>query len=381
MELIFWLSALLVGYIYVGYPLVVTLLARACQRSPNKSDFKPSVTVLISAYNESGHIEATVRNKFNQNYPLDKLSVIVISDASDDGTDEKVTKLAEEYPGQLTLLRQEERGGKTAALNVAMQKVESEVVIFSDANSIYHENAIANLVKNFADKDVGYVTGHMVYTNSDGSISGDGTSAYMRYENYLRKQESLTGSIVGVDGGIDAIRRKDWQPMNADQLPDFVQPLKIVELGKRVVYEPTAILYEEDLKTPADEYKMRVRVCLRAFWALKDMSTLLNVARFPLFGFQLWSHKLLRYLAFIPLVLLLVSNVILLSSGFYGLVFIGQLVFYFFALQGWRKNDKEISIWEKIPHYFALINIASAHAFWKFLNGQKQVIWNPRLGQ
>ena len=136
------------------------------------------------------------------------------------------------------LIRQEPRAGKTLALNLAVGRAKGEIIVFSDANSSYSPDALRCLVENFNDPEVGYVTGKMIYTNPDGSPVGDGCTAYMKYENFLRTLETRIGSMVGVDGGIDAVRKSLYRPMNPDQLPDFVLPLRVVEQGFRVVYEP-----------------------------------------------------------------------------------------------------------------------------------------------
>jgi len=194
------------------------------------------------------------------------------------------------------------------------EQFDDTVEQFADANSLYRPDAIAKLVRNFADPQVGYVTGSMRYVSADGSMVGDGCSAYMRYENALRLAETRLGSIVGVDGGVDAIRRNLYQPMRADQLPDFVAPLSVAEQGFRVIYEPDAVLTEETLSVQSQEYRMRVRVALRAFWALWDKRTLLNPFRFGLYAWQLWSHKLLRYLSFVPLAAAMALNWVLLPQ-------------------------------------------------------------------
>src|SRR5262249_53320633 len=147
-----------------------------------------------------------------------------------------------------------------------------------------------NLVAPFADPNVGYVTGRMHYVDASGSVIGDGCTAYMRYENWLRAQETLIGSIVCVDGGVDAVRRALCEPMRPDQLPDLVLPLAVVRQHRRVVFAQQAILEEEALSDASAEYRMRVRVALRAFWALLDQRALLNPLRYPLFGWQLLSH-------------------------------------------------------------------------------------------
>ncbi|TFG48181.1 MAG: glycosyltransferase, partial [Gemmatimonadales bacterium] len=182
---------------------------------------QPRVTIIIAAFNEAEHIEATVRNKLAQDYPRDLLQILVVSDGSTDGTDEIVERIAAEET-QLRLLKQTPRQGKTVAINGAVAEATGEILVFSDANSMYRPDALRMLMRNFADPEVGYVTGQMLYTNADGSLVGDGCTAYMRYENALRAIETRLGSVVGVDGAIDSVRRSLYRPMRPDQLPDFV---------------------------------------------------------------------------------------------------------------------------------------------------------------
>jgi cellulose synthase/poly-beta-1,6-N-acetylglucosamine synthase-like glycosyltransferase len=239
-----------------------------------------------------------------------------------------------------------------------------------------------SLVRSFADPSVGYVTGNMVYTNPAASAVGEGSGAYMSYENLLRTMETRLGSIVGVDGGIDAIRRELYVAMRPDQLPDFVLPLSVVEQGKRVVYEPDAVLYEPALSNATEEFRMRVRVSLRALWALYDKRTLLNPFRYPLFAWQLISHKVLRYLAFLPLVGLFVFNaLVVVQHSFYAAFMALQAAGYALAAIGhlFRRTGAGAS---KLlaPYYFVVLNVACIFAFWKFVSGQKMVLWNPRKG-
>ena len=237
-------------------------------------------------------------------------------------------------------------------------------------------------MRNFADPSVGYVTGQMVYTNPDGVGLGEGSGAYMRYENLLRVLETGLHSVVGVDGGIDAVRRNLYVPMRADQLPDFVLPLNVVEQGRRAVYEPAAKVYEAALGAADQEFRMRVRVSLRALWALFDKRGLLNPLRDPLFAWQLFSHKLLRYAAFIPLAGLLGINLLVAGHHpFYAGFLVLQLLAYGLAAAG-PVLSRVRSVAPKLltPYYFVLLNLACAAAFWKFLNGQKMVTWKPRGG-
>lgn len=378
MEFIFWFSAISVTYIYVGYPLLLKLLPHIPDNQQQGTDNFPSVTVIIPAYNEAANIESTIRNKLAQEYSADLLSIVVVSDESDDGTDDIVSAIAREFKN-VRLIRQSPRQGKTAGLNLAMNSIKSDIVVFSDANSHYAPDALRQLTRCFQDSNVGYVTGKMVYTNSDGSLVGDGCSAYMKYENYLRKMETLTGSVIGVDGGIDAIRRELYQPMNSDQLPDFVLPLKVVTQGKRVAYCEQALLNEDALNSAQSEFKMRVRVSLRAYWAMWDMRHLFNPFTYGVFSLQLFSHKLLRYLAFLPLMLTFFSSILLSENyNFYGLAGFTQFVFYSAAAiaSGTGSNNR----WLGLANYFCLVNFASAVAFVNFIKGEKIILWKPRVG-
>lgn len=381
-EWLFWALLFLGIYPYALYPIFAALIGRLQRREVQASEtFTPLVTVVIAAYNEARHIEATVRNKLTQNYPSDRLKVIVVSDGSEDGTDEIVQRIAAQEH-RVRLIRQNPRQGKTAGLNLALAEIADGIVVFSDANSMYRPDAIAKLVRNFADPAVGYVSGKMIYVNPDGSSVGDGCSAFMRYENALRAAETRIGSIVGVDGGVDSVRRSLYRPMRADQLPDFVLPLDVVEQGYRVVYEPDALLTEETLTSGRSEYRMRVRVALRALWALRDKRVLLNPFRSGIFAWQLWSHKVLRYMSFLPLAAAVMLNWFLAPLG--GIYLVGLLVqgvlavLIFAALVGphWLGQ----SALGRYSFYFFLLNWASAVAFVRFLRGHKQVMWQPRVG-
>lgn len=376
---LFIISIFLVAYVYVGYPLAAAFVGILRHRPVQRGACKPTVSIIIAAFNEESSIGATIENKLSLDYPKEKLEIIVASDGSADRTDEIVVGFSDRG---VRLMRQEPRAGKTSALNLSIPKAKGEIIVFSDANSLYAPDALRKLVANFADPDVGYVTGKMVYANPDGTTVGEGCSTYMKYENLLREIETRLGSIVGVDGGIDAIRKSLYRPMNPDQLPDFVQPLMVVEQGYRVVYAPDALLWESVLKKASDEYRMRVRVSLRALWALYDMRTLLLPWANPLFTWQLWSHKVLRYLCFIFLAVAYVSNGLLVQKGVvYASFFLLQTLGYGVALAmpAMERLGMQCRPFTFV-RYFFLVNLAAAHAFGKFLIGKKQVLWTPRKG-
>jgi len=376
---VFCLCLLALFYVYAGYPALVFVLGIIRNRRVAKSAFEPAVSILIAAYNEENSIGPTLKNKLELDYPKDKLEIIVISDGSTDGTD----KIASGFAASgVRLIRQEPRAGKTAGLNKAAEAARGEILVFSDANSIFGADALSRLVANFKDRTVGYVTGKMVYSSPGAGERGYGCSAYMRYENFLRVHETKAGSVVGVNGGIDAVRKNLYDPMKPDQLPDFVLPLKTVEKGFRVVYEPCALLKEESLKSSSDEYRMRVRVSLRALWALYDMKHLLGLGKDMIYAWQLWSHKVLRYGAFVFMIGLYMANLALWSAGpLYKVYFVIQNAMYLGAIAS--AFLAKIDIDQKYLYlfkYFFLLNLASAHAFFKFLLGRKQVVWTPRKG-
>ena len=378
MMIVLLILAALVIFEYAGYPVLLWLLAAVKSRPVVKQTIYPSATVIIAAYNEASSIRDTIANKLELAYPSDKLSVIVVSDGSDDGTDDIVREFSS---NRVTLLRQEPRQGKTAALNMAAAHARSDILVFADANSMYAADALERLASNFADPAVGYVTGKMVYVSRSESGVSEGCSTYMKYENMLRVIETRIGSIVGVDGGIDAVRTELYTPMDPSLLPDFVLPLNVVEQGYRVVYEPAATLKEEALDNVGGEYRMRVRVSLRAFHAMWRKRNLFNPLRYGLFSFQLLSHKLLRYWVGYLMALILLISAALAQTAWVRAFLGAQIVCYCMALGGWylaRKGRSPAVLY--IPFYFCLVNVAAAEAFLRFLKGEQQIMWKPREG-
>ncbi|HWZ64331.1 MAG TPA: glycosyltransferase [Steroidobacteraceae bacterium] len=380
MVITFWLALFLGLYPFVLYPALARAVAWLRRRAVCKASDCPGVTVVIAAFNEAACIERTVRNKLAQHYPADRLEVIVVSDASEDGTDQILERLAAAEP-RLRWWRQEPRAGKSAALNGAIRQAHGDIVVFADANSVYAADAVSYLVSNFGDREVGYVTGKMVYGNPGGGAIGDGCSAYMRFENWLRQQETAIGSVVGVDGGVDAIRRELFQELRADQLPDFVTPLRVVAQGYRAVFEPAALLQEDALEDQGAEFRMRVRVTLRALWALRDCRTLLSPVGNPLFAWQLWSHKVLRYLAFIPLTVALALSILLAGKVLYLSIAAAGLAVLVCAALGllFPAAGAGVRI-IRLAQYFVLLNAASGIATFRFLRGERITVWKPRTG-
>jgi cellulose synthase/poly-beta-1,6-N-acetylglucosamine synthase-like glycosyltransferase len=379
LEALFWMAAGAISYIYIGYPFIVFVAGRLRRRVIAKAVHEPPVTVLIAAFNEVRHIGKTLDNTLALDYDKRKLQIIVVSDGSMDGTDDVVKQYADRG---VMLLRQEPRNGKTAALNRGVLHATGDLIVFADANSMFDKTALRHLVSNFADPSVGYVTGKLGYRNPDGTLTGDGCSLYMRYENFIRECETDLGSLVGVNGGIDVVRRELYVPMKADDLPDLVLPLLVVGRGFRVVYEPAALLTEEANGKPQDEYRMRVRVSLRALWTLSDMADMFDVRRHGFYSIQLLSHKALRYLAFVFMVATFLTAAILWAvSPLYQVALVLQVTVGLLACLGyWAERYGVRSRLLSAPYYFALVNVAAFLACVKFLRRERNRMWQPRLG-
>ncbi len=377
LEFVFWGSLFLGFYPYLVYPLLAFLMALAIRRpAAVVAGNPPKVSVLISAYNEQSCIEATVKNKLDSAYNGD-LEVLIASDGSDDGTDAILERLSLEDQ-RIQFWRQEPRSGKTAALNYLSGIAKGEILVLADANSIYRKDTISLLVENFSDPKVGYVTGKMVYRSRDKNLVGEGTSAFIRYENSLREFESKLGSVVGVNGGVDAVRASLYEVIRPDLQSDFYLPLSVVAQRFRVIYDPRAIVEEEALVAPASEFKMRVRVAQRALWVLQEKRSLLFGAAGACYAWQLWSHKVLRYLSGIPFVLALVTGIALsMESAVYACLMSIYIVCLLLAITG-HFGIKFAPA--RYAYYFLLLNIASTVALIAYLRGQKKTLWKPRGG-
>jgi cellulose synthase/poly-beta-1,6-N-acetylglucosamine synthase-like glycosyltransferase len=304
-KLVLLLSLGVLLYLYAGYPLILELIVRI--RGPRRilrGSQLPRVTLIISAYNEKAVIGTKLQNALALDYPRDRLEIVVVSDASSDGTDAIVTTFADQG---VRLARQAARRGKTAGLNAVVPAVSGDIVVFSDANAMYEPDAVRKLVRNFADPRVGCVTGEARYLKGNRSAADVTERAYWTYEIWIKRLETAVGSMVGGDGAIYAIRKPLWLALPEDAINDFLNPLQIVGAGWRGVYEPEAICYEETAAGISREWRRRVRIVSRSWRAVFQAPGVLNPLRVGLFTFNLLSHKVLRWFSGVFLVLLAAS--------------------------------------------------------------------------
>lgn len=367
-------------YVYAGYPIFLAIGSFFYRRAAVEAQapYQPMVTLVISAFNEADCIEEKIENSLSLDYPKEKLDVVVVSDASDDGTDEIVQKFGARG---VRLLRMNERGGKTLGLNAAVASSTSEILVFSDANAIYREDAIARLAENFVDPEIGAVIGESSYSRPE-TDSGRAESTYWNYEVAIKAMESRFGSVVGGDGAIYAVRRRLYEPMAADALSDFVNPLQVVRAGYRCIYDPRAVSYEEAAASFEKEYRRKVRIVNRAWRAMMSLRSMLNPVRYGWFSIKLWSHKVLRWLVPAFMASVFVLNILLIAEDkIYVAILLMQLLFYATAWIGHLTRGRKQPLFVRIPYYFCLVNAAAAVGIIEAISGKAYTTWTTaRIG-
>ncbi len=375
-QIIFAFSVIALIYVYVGYPLLVYIFSVLRPLKIKKSDFLPTVTVLITAYNEEQDICAKLENTLLIDYPQDKLEILVASDCSNDRTEEIVTGFSERG---VKLHCQKKRLGKTMAQNAAVEKCSGEIILFSDATTMYEKNVLREMLPNFADETIGCVAGRLVYVDDSRSNVGKGAKSYWNYETFIKRSESRACSLIGASGCLYAVRKILYQPMYAEACSDFLICTIVYRQGLRSVFEPKAVCTEDTNRQTDKEMRMRVRVISQTFTDLYRNRSMMNPFKSGFFAVEIISHKVLRYaVPFFLLNIFFVSAVLSFSSGFYALIFAIQSTVYLMGLTGLllERRDKNIGVMA-IPLYFLLANTASLLGFYKFLRGENYASWEP----
>jgi cellulose synthase/poly-beta-1,6-N-acetylglucosamine synthase-like glycosyltransferase len=375
-QVIFWTSAALLFYTYLGYPLLIYVISRLLPKGIKREQFEPSVSVIITAYNEERDIQAKLENTLRIDYPKEKLEIIVASDCSTDKTDDIVREFGDR---NVRLYRQAERRGKTSAQNMAVEKAGGEIILFSDATTMYQGNVLREMLPNFADETIGCVAGKLVYVDESGSGTGKGAKGYWNYETFIKENESRACSLIGASGCLYSVRRSAYREMYPEACSDFLIATIMYRQQLRTVYEPGAVCTEETNRQSAKEMRMRVRVISQTFtdlWRNRDM---LNPLKSGFYAVELISHKVLRYAIPVFLILLFISSgVLAFGSIFFLIAFALQIASYSAALVGWllEKNGSKAGILA-VPLYFVLANAASLIGFYKFLLGERYAHWEP----
>jgi len=375
-QVFFWTCVSVLGYVYLGYPLLVYLASILFPKPVIRAEIEPHVTVLITAFNEEGSIREKLENTLKISYPSEKLEILVASDGSTDRTDEIVREFA---PRGVRLFRQEGRVGKTTTQNNAVAHASGEIVLFSDATTMYREDVFRRLLPAFADPEVGCVAGRLIYVDDASTTVGHGARSYWNYETFIKMAESQTCSLIGASGCLYAVRRSAYEPMYAEACSDFLICTNIYRQGLRSVFAPDAVCFEQTNRHAVDEWQMRIRVISQTFtdlWRNRDM---LNPFKSGFFAVELISHKVLRYaVPFILLTFFLATIVLANFSAFYKWALLFHVLFYTMAFLGWllERAGKRLFVLA-MPLYFVLANLASLVGFYKFLRGETYVRWEP----
>ena len=375
-QVVFWLSAAALVYTYAGYPFLLWLVSWWRPRIVQRGMFTPSVSVIITAYNEERDLVAKLENTLSLDYPRELLEIIVASDCSTDRTDEIARQFADR---DVRLVRQPERVGKTSAQNMAVKQARGEVILFSDATSLYESNVLRVMMPNFADLAVGCVAGRLIYVDPAQSRVGRGARSYWGYETFLKRHESRVGSLIGASGCLYAVRRSAYVPLYPEACSDFIIATKMVEQGLRAIYEPDAVCTEETNRKSGKELKMRVRVIAQTLNDLWRHRSMMKPWRSGFYAVQLISHKVMRYAVPLFLIAILTVSVVLAAHSFiFGLVLGAQILFYLSGLAAWlleRSGIKSRTL--ALPGYFVLSNLASLIAGLQFLRGERYAHWEP----
>jgi cellulose synthase/poly-beta-1,6-N-acetylglucosamine synthase-like glycosyltransferase len=374
--IIFWLSAVALFYTYVGYPILVTLVSTIRPRTRRRGAFQPTVSVIITAYNEERDLAAKLENTLALDYPPELLEIIVASDCSSDRTDE----IAQEFASSgVRLYRQPERLGKTTAQNAAVERARGEILLFSDATTMYRPDVLRAMMPNFAEPTVGCVAGRLIYIDPTGSSVGHGAVSYWSYETFLKRHESRACSLIGASGCLYAVRRSAYLPLYPEAHGDFLIATKMIQQGLHTVFEPDAVCTEETNRQIDNELKMRVRVIAQTITDLWRHRAMLNPLKTGFYGVQLLSHKVCRYLVPFFLTTLFAASVILApTSLFYRILLAIQMVCY--ACAGLAITLERVGIRSRLlafPQYFALANLASVMALYKLMRGERYARWEP----
>jgi cellulose synthase/poly-beta-1,6-N-acetylglucosamine synthase-like glycosyltransferase len=361
-------------WIYLGYPVTLGIVAGLRKKPVHRAPYEPVVSLVICAYNEERDIRRKLEECVATDYPADKLEIIVASDGSTDRTDE----IVREFAPRVTLLRVEGRGGKTIAQNAAVDMARGEILVFSDVTTIYTPTTLRAMVENFADPQVGCVGGDLHYLKEKENPSAEGRALFWSYERQLRIWESQVHSIVGVAGCCYAMRKALYLKLDPAAISDFIQPGKVTERGWRTVLEPQALSWEPvESHSLREEIHRRARVITRGLRGAFAMPALLNPLRHPWFATLLWSHRVLRWLQPVFLIVLLLASVALAPrGGLYALALIGQLAVYGAGAIAFWLDRRRIRVpGAFIPLYFCALNLAPLLALAWLARGERKVVW------
>ena len=378
-EVIFWLSVITLVYTYLGYPLLLGMFAFLFSRPVQHARIFPSVSLVVSAYNEESVLADKIENALQAEYP-ELIEIAVISDGSTDRTGEIISEFArrDKRVSPCIVFRNQ---GKTACLNEFVPGLKGDIVVFTDANAFYPTDLIANIVCSFADETIGFVTGGSRYFKKSGARDVDATGLYSKLEQKIKSLESRTGSCVGADGPVFSIRCSLYASLNVYDINDFVLPLNIVKQGYRGIFDESVLCKENAADSTQGEFKRQMRITAEEVGNLVMPQSLLGDVVYPIFSLKLFSHKLLKFMGPLFILSLLISSAVLAFSGkmmFYRLGLVVQLLLYVLAFSGLqRKRYLFVSRAASFANMFLVVNFAYLVGWYKVIKGETFVSWSP----
>ena len=372
MTFLFWFSLLVLFYAFIGYPFIVWLAAALWGRKTLRDEnHTPTVSVLLSVYNEEQVIRLKIENFLQLDYPEERIELLVISDGCLDQTEEIVRSLAS---NRVRLLIQGDRGGKTLALNRGALEAHGEIFIFTDANSMFQPDAVRQLVSHFASREVGLVSGRSQYLDGSGRTENTG-GAYRRYEDFIKEMESATVSIVGADGAIYAMRRELYEPLPPEYINDLLHPMQVVRRGFRAIQDQKARCSEVLDGDVEGELRRQTRIMAQSWLIVLTQAGGILAAGRKGYFWAIMSHKVLRWLTLPFMGALFVSNVVLWNAGWgYQAALLAHFSFHAFALAGWRRDTGLL----RVLSMFIMLHLAALVGLVRLAAGQAYSTWNPR---
>lgn len=379
----FWISLFIVFYTYLGYGILLYFLVRIRRLIkgrrviPAVGDSLPGLTLVVAAYNEADLMEAKIANTLALDYPSGKLSLLFITDGSDDASPELIRK----YPA-IRLMHEPGRRGKIHAIHRAMKEVDTEIVVFTDANTFLNREALIKIARHYADPTVGAVSGEKRVLVEDVSDATAGEGFYWKYESTLKKWDSELYSVVGAAGELFSVRCDLYQPVEPDTvLDDFMISMLIAAKGFRIVYEPEAYAMESSSENIREELKRKVRIAAGGIQSILRLPALFNPFKHPVLSFQYISHRVLRW-TITPFLMIaaFLLNILITVTDPYDKVYLSllfcQTVFYFLAFLGWvtrhRKLKSKILF---IPYYFCVMNYAVFAGMLRYFGKRQSAVW------
>ncbi|MEO3406872.1 glycosyltransferase family 2 protein [Mucilaginibacter sp. CAU 1740] len=384
MKILLFVSLFIVFYTFAGYGIFLYILIKIKRavkgRKPEvaeDADLLPSCTLIVAAYNEEYFMEQKIQNTLQLNYPAGKLKLLFVTDGSSDKTPEIIAR----YP-QIQLLHKPERAGKIAAVHRAMEYVDTDAVVFTDANTFLNKDALIKICRQYSDATVGAVAGEKrVHFDENADASAAGEGFYWKYESALKKWDSELYSVVGAAGELFSVRRSLYQPVEADTvLDDFMISMLIAAKGYRIIYEPDAYATETASENVSEELKRKIRIAAGGIQSILRLKKLFNPFPYPVLSFQYVSHRVLRWTItpFLLTLSLILTVVLAIKPGETAmqLLLLAQVLFYLLALLGLIMEKRQLRIKVLfIPYYFCVMNYAVLAGIIRYFGKKQSAVW------